>query len=180
MKKKLVALLFTLALCLGLATTAFAAGSKTDAPQAIQGQKVENVTVNTSTNKTATVTKTDNKKTVTLPTKVKVKGVTYPVTAVAKNAVGTKTVSLTAGSKVKEIKAGAFSKAKKIKTIKLKMVSGAKASSYKIAKGAFKGISTKNATVIIGKHMSLKEYNKLVKKFKAAGFKGKFKRQWIK
>ena len=180
MKKKLSALVLTLALCLGLAVTAFAAGSKTDAPAPVVNETVGNIVVSTTSNKTATITKTAAKKTVTLPVSVKIDGVEYPVTSIAKNAVNAKTQTLTVRSKVKEIKKGAFSKAKKIKTIKLKMVKGAKAKSYTIAKGAFKGVSTKNAKIVIGKKMSTKEYNKLVKKFKAAGFKGKFSRAYIK
>lgn len=181
MKKKLIALMLTIVLCFGLSVNAFAVtGSQTDGPTSTVTTTTGGNTVSVNSSKKATVTKAKNKKNVTLPYSVTIKGVKYPITVIGKKAIGSKTVSITLSSRVKEIKKEAFSNATKIKTIRLKQVAGSKASSYKIAKGAFKGISTKKATLIIGKHMTLKEYKKLAKKFRAAGFKGTIKRQWIR
>ena len=85
------------------------------------------------------------------------------------------------GSKVKKVKIhgrkvkfnkNAF-KGTKQKTVSIYLKQVKKASDVSVAKGAFKGLSSKSKIYVSKKNMSKKEYNKLVKKLRKAGFKGK-------
>ena len=91
---------------------------------------------------------TVNKNIATVPGTVTVDRVTYTVTV---------------------IKAKAFAKtAKKVKKI---IVKGTK--SFTVKKGAFKGLNSAKITVKVNKKMKAKEFKKLKKNLKKAGFKGK-------
>ena len=81
-----------------------------------------------------------------------------------------KTVKIN-GKKVK-IKKNAF-KGTKQKTVKIYVKKAKKATDVSVAKGAFNGLSSKSKIYVSKKNMSKKEYNKLVKKLRKAGFKGK-------
>lgn len=176
--KKALAVLLAATLTLGSATAAFAAdtASATSAP-AVAATKVTDEaknTVSTKADGTATLTKVGNKtsKKVTVDT-VTVNGVEYTVTSIAKQAFkGTKATTVTLGSGVKTISKQAF-KSSKVTTVTL---SGTK--SITIKKGAFTGSKVK--TIKVNKKISKKEYNKLVKALKKAGFKGKVKKVSVK
>ena len=64
-----------------------------------------------------------------------------------------------------------FTGAKKVKKI---IVKGTK--SFTVKKGAFKNVNSKKITVKVNKKMSAKEFKKLKKNLKKAGFKGKIKK----
>ena len=61
-----------------------------------------------------------------------------------------------------------FTGAKKVKKI---IVKGTK--SFTVKKGAFKGLKSAKITVKVNKKMKAKEFKKLKKNLKKAGFKGK-------
>ena len=115
-------------------------------------------TVDTKANGTAEVGAVVAKKsTATVPSKVTVKGVTYTVTV---------------------IKAKAFAKkAKKAKKIVIPAtIKKVNKKGFTGTKGAFKNVNSKKITVKVNKKMSAKEFKKLKKNLKKAGFKGKIKK----
>lgn len=181
MKKKLIALALSLTLVMGLATTALAAESPAKGPTPPSKPVAGTATVNgeavvTSADGTATVTAAPNNKKTTIASTVVVNGVTYNVTTVAANAVGGKTQKVTLAPGVTRISNKAFAKAKKLKTIKFNCKPGTKASDYSIGKKAFKGRNTRKMTIKVNSNMSKKQFKKLVKKLRNAGFKGKISR----
>ena len=127
-------------------------------------------TVDTKANGTAEVGAVVAKKsTATVPSKVTVKGVTYTVTVIkakafAKKAKKAKKIVIPAT--IKKVNKKGFTGTKKLKTI---IVKGTK-------KGAFKNVNSKKITVKVNKKMSAKEFKKLKKNLKKAGFKGKIKK----
>ena len=124
-------------------------------------------TVDTKANGTAEVGVVSAKKsTATVPSKVTAKGVTYTVTVIKAKAFAKK------AKKAKKIvnKKG-FTGTKKLKTI---IVKGTK--SFTVKKGAFKKVNSKKITVKVNKKMKAKEFKKLKKNLKKAGFKGKIKK----
>lgn len=162
----------------------FAAGSKTEA---VEPQKqsdavveesnakgIESITANTTKSGKATLTEIEvtSKKSVTVPSKVTIDGVEYTVTKLGANAFEGETVKkVTLPKSITSLGAKAFSGVKGLKTIKINATK-----SVKVAKTAFKGVNTKNITITVNKKMSKKNYNKLVKALKAAGFEGKIKK----
>ena len=132
-------------------------------------------TVDTKANGTAEVGVVSTKKsTATVPSKVTVKGVTYTVTVIkakafAKKAKKAKTIVIP--STIKKVNKNGFTGAKKVKKI---VVKGTK--SFTVKKGAFKGINSKKITIKVNKKMKAKEFKKLKKNLKKAGFKGKIKK----
>ena len=129
-------------------------------------------TVDTKANGTAEVGVVSAKKsTATIPSKVTVKGVTYTVTVIKAKAFAKK------AKKAKKIVIPATIKrvnktgTKKLKTI---IVKGTK--SFTVKKGAFKKVNSKKITVKVNKKMKAKEFKKLKKNLKKAGFKGKIKK----
>lgn len=138
--------------------------------KAANGSKVD-------TNKKGTAilksVKKTNKKSVTVSSKVTVKGVKYKVTTINAKAFvnAKKATKITLPDTIKTISKSAFTGAKKLKTLVLK---GKK--SITVKKGAFKGLNTKKITIRVNKKMSKKQFNKLKKALKKAGFKGKLKK----
>ena len=130
-------------------------------------------TVDTKANGTAEVGAVVAKKsTATVPSKVTVKGVTYTVTVIkakafAKTAKKAKKIVIP----IKKVNKKGFTGTKKLKTI---IVKGTK--SFTVKKGAFKNVNSKKITVKVNKKMSAKEFKKLKKNLKKAGFKGKIKK----
>lgn len=117
-----------------------------------------------------------SKKTVSIPKYVvryKVKNVKYKVTTIGK--IGkemSKTKTLTLPTSVKKICDHAFTGAKSLRTLKIQSTS----KSFKVTKGAFKGLKTSKITVKISKKLSKAQYKRIKKALRAAGFKGKFAR----
>ena len=72
---------------------------------------------------------------------------------------------------IKKVNKKGFTGTKKLKTI---IVKGTK--SFTVKKGAFKNVNSKKITVKVNKKMSAKEFKKLKKNLKKAGFKGKIKK----
>ena len=130
-------------------------------------------TVDTKANGTAEVGVVSAKKsTATVPSKVTAKGVTYTVTVIkakafAKKAKKAKKIVIPAT--IKRVNKKGFTK--KLKTI---IVKGTK--SFTVKKGAFKKVNSKKITVKVNKKMKAKEFKKLKKNLKKAGFKGKIKK----
>lgn len=142
-----------------------------------KAEKVNRVIITADTSKKGSATirtiKKNNRKTITIPSKITVKGVKYDVTAIGAKAFKNckKATKLILPASVTRIDKNAFAGAKKVKVIKL---NGKKAPTIK--KGAFKGLNTKKITLQVKKSMSKKQYKKLAKAAKAAGFKGKIKK----
>ena len=119
-------------------------------------------TVDTKANGTAEVGAVVAKKsTATVPSKVTVKGVTYTVTVIkakafAKKAKKAKKIVIPAT--IKKVNKKGFTGTKKLKTI------------------IVKNVNSKKITVKVNKKMSAKEFKKLKKNLKKAGFKGKIKK----
>ena len=123
-------------------------------------------TVDTKANGTAEVGVVSAKKsTATVPSKVTAKGVTYTVTVIKAKAFAKK------AKKAKRVNKKGFTGTKKLKTI---IVKGTK--SFTVKKGAFKKVNSKKITVKVNKKMKAKEFKKLKKNLKKAGFKGKIKK----
>ena len=114
---------------------------------------------------------TVSKNIATVPATVTVDGVTYTVTVIkakafAKTAKKAKQIVIPAT--VKRVNKMGFTGAKKVKKI---IVKGTK--SFTVKKGAFKGLNSAKITVKVNKKMKAKEFKKLKKNLKKAGFKGK-------
>ena len=121
-------------------------------------------TVDTKANGTAEVGVVSAKKsTATVPSKVTAKGVTYTVTVIKAKAFAKK------AKKAKKIVIPAT-----IKRVNKKGFTGTK--SFTVKKGAFKNVNSKKITVKVNKKMKAKEFKKLKKNLKKAGFKGKIKK----
>ena len=102
------------------------------------------------------------------------KGAKITVKAKAFNKSKVKTVVMTLGSKGKvQLNKNAF-KGTKAKTVKF-TIKAKKTSQVTFKKGAFAGLS-KKSVIKVKKTMSKKQYKKLVKAAKKAGFKGTIKR----
>ena len=109
---------------------------------------------------------TVNKNIATVPGRV-----TYTVTVIkakafAKTAKKAKKIVIPAT--IKRVNKMGFTGAKKVKKI---IVKGTK--SFTVKKGAFKGLNSAKITVKVNKKMKAKEFKKLKKNLKKAGFKGK-------
>lgn len=74
------------------------------------------------------------------------------------------------------IRKDAFSGTKK-KTVTLELKSAKKASDIKVSKGSFNGLSSDSRIVVSKANMSKKEFNKLEKKLRDAGFTGSIVRK---
>ena len=114
---------------------------------------------------------TVNKNIATVPGTVTVDRVTYTVTVIkakafAKKAKKAKKIVIPAT--IKRVNKMGFTGAKKVKKI---IVKGTK--SFTVKKGAFKGLNSAKITVKVNKKMKAKEFKKLKKNLKKAGFKGK-------
>ena len=89
---------------------------------------------------------------------------------------GSKVTNLYVKSKL-NVKKNAF-KGTKVKNLKIKIYGPKKtAKSYTFAKGAFKGLSSKAKVTVSKKTMTKKQFKKLAKKLRKAGFKGKIVRK---
>lgn len=172
----------TMAMAVALAPLSVAQASPQVGPSAVDktnvtANKTNGVTpvVNTKKNGTAVFAgvKKTSKKSVTVASRVTVNGISYTVTTIGPKAFAkaTKATKITLPATVKTISKNAFAGAKKLKTITLK---GKK--SITVKKGAFKGLKTKKMTIKVNKKMSKKQFNKLKKALKKAGFKGKVKK----
>jgi hypothetical protein len=177
--KKVLAGILAAALSFGSAVPAFAADSPTTSktPAAQTGVAAEGkyYVGNTTSTGTVSITTTDpsTKDTKTIPTKLTINGVSYTVTTLESNALSNldtvKTVILP--PTLTTIKKQAFTGCKSLKTIVLK-----NKKATKVQKNAFKGLNTKKITVKVKVKMSDKNYKKLQKQLRKAGFKGKIKR----
>lgn len=182
--RKLVAAVVAAACVMTGASAAFAAGSPTKGST----PKAEAVTVEypkgtdsyqTSADGTAKVTAVNATKTknATVHSEIVSNNVKYTVTTVATNAFkGQKHVKkIYLGRSVVKAEKKAFSGAKKLKKVYVRT-----AKKFTFKKGAFKGLKTGKMTVYVNKKMSKKNYKKLVKSLRKAGFKGKIKRYTVK
>lgn len=177
-----------LACALAAVLTVGAAGSALAAPSPNTSKEPSKQTNTTTTNGSKVDTKKDGtatmnkipakdakKKQVTVSSTVTVNGVKYKVTTVDAKAFSNakKATTITLPATITKISKGAFTGATKLTKLQLK---GKKVASMTIQKGAFKGLSTKKMTIRVSKSLTKKQYNKLVKKLKKAGFKGKVKK----
>ncbi len=85
---------------------------------------------------------------------------------------GAKVKKLKVNSAKVKIKKNAFKGAKQ-RTVKVYMKQVKKASHVSVTRGAFSGLSHKSRIYVSKKNMSKKEYQKLVRKLRNAGFRGK-------
>lgn len=178
--KKAIAIALACALTVGTAMTATAAdpssSQKPAAPKPVTASyvPVAGGVVATSASGTATLVKSTNKSSVSIGT-VTVKGVKYTFNYIKANAFKAtkkvKTVSINTGNRKVTIAKNAFAKSK---VSKLKLRGFKKASNVSFKKGAFK--SSKIKKVYVSKAMSKKEFNKIKKALRKAGFKGTVKR----
>lgn len=180
MVKKVLACALAAVLTVGAASSAMAAKSPTTGPKPVSKPNVTATNgekVDTKKNGHVALSKVPatNKKQVTVASKVTVNGVKYTVTVVSAEAFSNakKATKITLPATITKIKKNAFAGAKKLTTLKLQ---GKKVASMTIQKGAFKGLSTKKMTVRVSKNLTKKQYNKIVKKLRNAGFKGKVKK----
>lgn len=183
MVKKVLACALAAVLTVGAASSAMAAtSSPTTSTKPVAKPNVTTTNgskVDTKKDGTATMNKIPaaqaKKKQVTVSSTVTVNGVKYKVTTVDARAFlkATKATTITLPATITKINKNAFTGAKKLKTLKFK---SKKVASMTIQKGAFKGLSTKKMTIRVSKSLTKKQYNRLVKKLKAAGFKGKVKK----
>lgn len=180
--KKILVGVMAATMALGSVTTAFAAGSPTEAQEParnVETQAENGSTVNTSKKGNATVSAIaeTTKKNVTLSSKVEVDGVKYTVTRITDKAFAkaTNATKISLPSTITSFGPQAFSGvAASVKTIAI-----TSKDTIKVNKTAFKGVDTKKMTITVkvsSKGMSTKEYNKFVKALKAAGFKGTIKK----
>ncbi|MBE5844017.1 MAG: hypothetical protein E7302_07505 [Butyrivibrio sp.] len=177
--RRALATVLTAALVLSTPVSAATSPSTAPAPaeqSSVKADKTDGITttVSTSTDGTATIksiAKT-KKKSITVPSKVTVNGVTYEVTALGAKAFKncTKATKVTVPASIKKIQKNAFN-GSKVNTIVLKTKK-----SITVEKGAFKGRDTSKMTIKVNKKISKKEFKKLKKVLKAAGFKGKIKK----
>ena len=156
---------------------AVAVGSVTGVSAAVKSPTSSLVPVNAknvAVSNGNTVDTKAKKSTATVPSKVTAKGVTYTVTVIkakafAKKAKKAKKIVIPAT--IKRVNKKGFTGTKKLKTI---IVKGTK--SFTVKKGAFKNVNSKKITVKVNKKMKAKEFKKLKKNLKKAGFKGKIKK----
>jgi hypothetical protein len=99
------------------------------------------------------------------------------ITIAKKAFYGSKVNKITFTAKKVKIKASAFS-GTKVENLKI-VIKGKKktAKAFSFAKGAFKGLSSDAKVIVSKKTMSKKQYKKLVKKLRKAGFEGTIKRK---
>ncbi len=162
---------------LGSVTTAFAAGSPTEAKEPVKQEAVTSTsgaTVNTNTKGQATVTsvKKTNSTEVRIGS-VSVDGTKYAVTRIESKtfANAAKAEKVVLPNTLKSIGAEAFTGAKSLKTIVIKSKT-----TIKVNKDAFKNVDTKKMTIKVTQNMSLAQYKAFKKQLRAAGFKGTIKR----
>lgn len=162
---------------LGSVTTAFAAGSPTEAKEPVKQEAVTSTsgaTVNTNTKGQATVTsvKKTNSTEVRIGS-VSVDGTKYAVTRIESKtfANAAKAEKVVLPNTLKSIGAEAFTGAKSLKTIVIKSKT-----TVKVNKDAFKNVDTKKMTIKVTQNMSLAQYKAFKKQLRAAGFKGTIKR----
>jgi hypothetical protein len=182
MMKKVLVGVMAATMLLGTVTTAFAAtDSPATAPEPVKQTAVEadnGAQVNTTKKGTAVITSiaATTKKSVSVPSKVTVDGVEYKVTTIGAKtfADATNATKVSLPSTITTIGAKAFTGATKVKTIAI-----TSKQTVTVNKNAFKNVNTKKMTITVKtgkKGMTTKQYNKLVKSLKAAGFKGKVKK----
>ncbi len=109
------------------------------------------------------------KPTVWIHSKVTIDGVDYNITAIGKKAFaqcGKATWKITIGKGVRKINAKAFSGSK------ITLVDIYETKALTVSTKAFAGVNTKAMTIRVTKNMSKKEFKKLTKQLRAAGFKG--------
>ena len=181
--KKLLAAVLSAACIMTGAAEAFAAESPTQVP----GKTVSTtVTVNASSGDQEYKTSAKHgtakfyklvkaKKTkVVVSASVSTNGVSYPVVAVSGNAFNKTSVKkVVLGTNVYKVYKNTFKGAKKLKYIYIRTTKR-----VKVSKGAFKGLNTKKMTIKINKKN--KNYKKIVKALRKAGFKGKIKKYTYK
>lgn len=179
--KKLLVGVMAATMVLGSVTTAFAAGSPTEAqtPANQESVKAEDGTkVDTTERGNIVITSIPktSKTSVSIPSKLEVDGVKYTVRRIEANAFknAPKATKITLPSTITSLAANSFTGAKSVKTIAI-----TSKTTVKVNKNAFKGVDTKKITVTVkvsSKGMSTKEYNAFVKALKKAGFKGTIKK----
>ena len=109
------------------------------------------------------------KPTVWIHSKVTIDGVDYNITAIGKKAFaqcGKATWKITIGKGVRKINAKAFTGSK------ITLVDIYETKALTVSTKAFVGVNTKAMTIRVTKNMSKKEFKKLTKQLRAAGFKG--------
>ncbi len=109
------------------------------------------------------------KPTVWIHSKVTIDGVDYNITAIGKKAFaqcGKATWKITIGKGVRKINAKAFTGSK------ITLVDIYETKALTVSTKAFAGVNTKAMTIRVTKNMSKKEFKKLTKQLRAAGFKG--------
>lgn len=159
------------------ASTTVTVKSATVAPAPVKADKVtatEGSKVSTTATGTATLSAVGDTKSKKITVdKVTVDGIEYTVTTINANAFKkASATTVTLGAGIKKVAKNAFARSK-VKTVELK---GTKSISF--AKYAFKNSKVK--TIKVNKKMSAKEYKKLVKALKKAGYKGKIKKVKMK
>ncbi len=169
--KRIATLLLTATMAVSTAMGAFAAGSP------VKGNSDSSTTVTAVTTSAATVAVTDvqsTTKTAVINNTVTVGGKTYTVDIISTNTIKTKynKVSLVMNSTTKvKAKIAKNKSAKKTKKIVIRAASGQKLTASQFNKKAFKGF--KGKVYVRKSAMTKKQYNKLVKKLRKGGFKGK-------
>ena len=154
--------------------TAPVAETKVNVKVTAPNKSVSKVTVDIKKDGTAALDSvTSKKKSVSIPSKVTVNGVKYKVTKLNANALKNckKATKVTIPDSITTINKNAFKGAENLKTIKLNTKKN-----ITVKKGAFKGLDTKKVTIKVNKKISKKNFEKLQKTLKKAGFKGKIKK----
>jgi len=174
--KKLSAILMALTFVIGVAQPTVAAvksPTKVMKPVAKKNVKHNSSTYDTTKSGTAHLKKykKTSKKSLTVPTTMKYNGITYKVNCIHAKAFSKckKLKTVTIKSNIKRIKKHAF-RSSKVSTVKF----AGKSFPSKIESGAFK--KSKVKTIKVTKKMSKKNYKKLKKALRKAGFKGRIKR----
>lgn len=127
------------------------------------------ITTNAKGNATLTTLGKTKKPTVWIHSKVTIDGVDYKITVIGKNAFAkcTKaTWKVTLGKGIKKINAKAFTGSR------IALVDIYETQALSVSAKAFAGVDTKAMTIRVTKNMSKKEFGKLTKQLRAAGFKG--------
>ena len=172
--KKLLAAVLSAACIMTGAAEAFAAESPTQVPgktvsTTVSGDQEYKTSAKHGTAKFYKLVKAKKTK-VVVSASVSTNGVSYPVVAVSGNAFNKTSVKkVVLGTNVYKVYKNAFKGAKKLKYIYIRTTKR-----VKVSKGAFKGLNTKKMTIKINKKN--KNYKKIVKALRKAGFKGKIKK----
>lgn len=165
--RKISALVLAAAVTVSTVLPAFAAGS----PVTGKGDSDTTVTGETLDDKTVAVNDvTSTTKSATIPSSLDNRKVSVIRTATIKKKFSTVTLILNSDTKV-EPKVAKNKKSKKTKKIVIKAANGQKITASQFAKKSFKGF--KGKIVVKKSAMTKKQFNKLKKKLRKGGFKGK-------